>query len=498
MYERTVDELIHLIDSSKKYSCDIPRGYECAKLLLTTIEEGGHITLDMDSDVDGLFSTLIVRDTLDFLGYKNYTIVRLHEKRHGIDGNTVDTVLSNNSKLLVITDSSSDKIGYINELCNTKKDLRIMLIDHHVPNKAERHPNILEINSHTTKTGYKDMSCGLLTYLVLKPLIEKLSMRLSKELESLAYATVISDSVNVNSDELVSFLSVAKYKNRGDIHPLLTTMMSDAQVSGLSRENIMYYVAPKINACFRTNNLKILYDTVLADSYRNRLYRGSLTPMYNIHRSTKEKVEALLTNINLEQHAPFVVADMTDACNQMNISSFEAQNYTGLISQRISTSYKEPAICVLRQGNTIKGSFRDYYGRNLLTAVSTYLNAGGHEPAFGFVDTDKAWKTFLLATLRFKDYLKTQNAEKNILVDANDFDDTTFKDYVDVYSKVNELGSSLPNIHLTLKLPYTTKINNAQKISTCSYNNTKMISYSGAIHPSVNMLWKPVEGTLVR
>ena len=492
-----VDSILQIVNSSRSYPYDIPHGFEVASTLLTTMEEGGHITLDMDCDFDGFMSTIIFTDILDYVGYSKYSVVRLDLKRHGVDGNTLETVLLNDSKLLIVTDSSSDRVEYLNDLCMRKPDLKIILIDHHKPSKLQRHPNIIEINHHIVDTGYADLSCGLLVFLTMRPMLDNLSNKLMRELESLAYASVISDAIPIACTNLIRFMTVAK-SNTSDIHPLLTTMLSMSMKTTLSRDAIAFFVAPKINACFRANRLDTLYDLVFTKSYRSKLYSGTVKPLYQIHRDAGEVTNTLLTNSATEQVTPFIVCNITEAARSMNIDTMEAKNYTGLIAQKITSQYKEPAVCFIEQGDKLKGSFRDYFGRDMLAMVKTYLKADGHNPAFGFVDTKANWSKFLKSANKLSKYLQTEKENKTVLFDSSSLTETEFGLFVDNASKVNELGECVPNIHTSLRLPFNTKISSFKRVSEAKYYGRRLLSYNETIYPSVRLIWKPTDGELVR
>ena len=424
-----INRLLDVIASATEYDYYVEGADRVAKLLVDAMMNNHHIVIDPDSDVDGALSVLQFTDLFNALGYRNFSVVKVKEKRHGIDGVTITTTLAKNAKLLIVVDSSSDKIETMNNMCEGTPDLKIIHVDHHVPSNVKFHPNIVSINNHSLPNfSYKDVSCGLLSYLVLKPMFDKLSMKLSKEMESLAYATVITDVVPMSSDALIKFMTVAKANTI--VHPLLSTFMVNSGETKLSREFVTFQFSPKINAIYRTNKLYVLDDLIFKPNYRHTLSSYTLHNVYNVHKESTSLKSALVPDTPPEKYGDFLFTDITETANQLGVSTYVARNYTGLIASEIGNKYKMPSICIIQQGGSVKGSVRDYYGRNLLYPVSNYLNAAGHKPAFGFTDSMSAYKKFQAKCDNHKVAL-LDSFKKDICVDLSDMLVTSLTEFID-------------------------------------------------------------------
>lgn len=495
-----INRLISVIESSVDYPNYIDNSERVWKAIVQAITNDEHIVFDLDSDVDGVTSVLIGIDTLDAIGYRNYSVVPITEKRHGVDGATVNAVVTKEAKLLIVTDSSSDRMEFMNEMCNSLNGLKIIHIDHHlVTNNIQLHPNIISINSTTLKNfEYKDVSCGLLFYLLLKPVLDDLSPKLSRELESLAYASVITDVIPMSSDALINFMTVAQRNTV--IHPLLTAFMHLSDEHKLSREFISFQFAPKINSVFRMNRLDILFDLLFIPRYKHVLGSYSLSELYRIYGESMQIRQSLTPIAIPERYGDFLFVDITEQANEKEISSFVARNFTGLIATEFSNVYKLPVICTIKQGDKLKGSGRDYFGRNLLFPVSSFVDAGGHKSAFGFSDS-------LRAMNRLKNACKNNTLEllevykKDVCIDMSNTIITSLSDFmlkIQTYSKVNELGTSVPNVFTEVALPFGATINSTKRYSSAHYKGIEFISFNGRIHPKMREVWKPLNNKLTR
>lgn len=500
MLTKEINRLIEVIDRSVSYPVYIEESEVVGQMFVDAIVNDEHIVFDLDSDVDGVTSVLIGIDFLEGVGYRNYSVVPIQEKRHGVDGATINAVVSTNCKLLVVTDSSSDRIDFMNDMCNALSDLKILHIDHHqVASQIPLHKNITSINSTSLHNfEYKDVSCGLLFYLLLKPMLDELSTKLSKELESLAYASVITDVIPMSSDALIQFMTVAQQNTT--IHPLLTAFMYLSNEYKLSREFISFQFAPKLNSVFRLNRLDVLFKLLFVPKYKQVLGSHSLRELYSIYGDSMG-IREMLTPVEIpERCGDFIFIDITQQASEQGISSFVARNFTGLIATEFSNAYKLPAICIIQQGNKVKGSGRDYFGRNLLSPVSSFVEAGGHKPAFGFSDSKRALDRLKKACKQNRLSL-LEIYKKDICIDMSDTLMTSLSDFmlkVQTYSKVNELGTSTPNVFTEIALPFGAKISSSQKCHTAHYMGVEFISFNGRIHPKMRETWKPLNNKLVR
>lgn len=469
--------------------------YELASMIAYAVKNNLHITIDADFDPDGFFSGRIVCDILDALGHTRYTVVQTQEKRHGVDGATLLAVANNQSDLLIVLDSSSDLLDKLLEISNYCK---VAVIDHHKPTKSVP-PNtdrFVFVNSFLFEdSGFKSMSAGLATYLTLKPLIP--SKILDLELASLAYASIITDSIAMDSHKLISFMEGTRKMNI--MHPILHAFRN--KFSGeLSREFISFQVSPRLNACFRSSRISLVYDLFFRPNYRCYTTDSTLSAIDKVYKDTRGNTGKIRELARPQVQDNFILVELNSVAETMGMSNATMRMYTGLIANEFSKSTYKPCLAYVTGKSTIKGSVRDYLGRPLLNYFTNFIAAGGHPPAFGFEDSLNNFKVLSNKLKLISDKLpKLDKKDLKLDLPDNAFQDMDrLHEAITTYSQINELGTSVPNVYLNVKIPGNAVISNRQEISVAEVNGIAITSFSGYLFPNVAYTFKPTNNKLIR
>lgn len=490
-------ELYYQITNPIDYSYEPTGAKRAAEMILHAKKNNHHITIDADYDPDGFYCGRIVCDILDFLHHTNYSVVKAIAKRHGIDGATSLSIANNDSKLLIVLDSSSDKLAELYELSKT---INVLVIDHHYP-QGKIPPNtdsFVFINSHKfIDSEYKSMSAGLATLLTFKPLMLALSHQLYEESATLAYASVITDAVPMDSHKLISFMEITRSKP--SVHPLLSIFFTQYHEK-LSREFISFEVSPKLNACFRSNTIEPVYDLFFRKNYREYINKYSTATIQKIYSSNLTLREQLISAVQPESLDKFICVDLTPAAKALHMNPYSVKPYTGLVANEYSNKTHKPCICYIRCTKTVKGSVRDFYGRSLIGLFSNFIDAGGHPPAFGFEDNPESFNTLRKYLPKISDKMPDiERDDLKIVVSPNSIEDKyKFKEAINLYSLFNELGTSVPNIYLDITIPRKSKIQKLKRVCITQIHDVTVKSFSGTLFPNIRYTFKPINGQLTR
>ncbi len=493
--DEELSRILAMIDNPVDFIYEPPFAYEAALKILRAIERGDNIAIDPDIDVDGGGSLRIVVSVLRSLGHYNISIVNKMEKRHGIDGSTQLTVAENDSKLLIILDSSSDKGDDI-EILSTICD--VIIIDHHkisrnAPKQSER---VVFINSTTfTDSPYKSMSAGLLTYLVLYNLMRTEYQK--DELASIAYMTVISDSIAMDSHAIISFMESVRRKRI--IHPFFNMFINDF-FTGISREFISFTVAPRLNACYRHKRADIPLKLLVPPNENYNNSQDLLSEMESIYRESRETTKHLMRAVDIEEGGEFLIASLDSPIHKIGLQPLLAKEYTGLVANEITRKTGKPTLCFVTLDKYVKGSLRDKYGRQLLNLFTNFINAGGHQSAFGFEDTNVTFQKLISKLEKLSTYV-TKDKRQSVtysLTDADFEDEAGLMRAINMYSKINELGESVINVFIELTVPKNAVIKSTSNFSKCTIGDIELNSFSGELYKKARYVFKPCNNKLIR
>lgn len=481
---------LNYMENNLLYEYEPTLSKKVAALLLEAVYNKKSIILDWDSDPDGLYSVCIITDILKALNYKNYHCVLPNHKRHGIDNSTIDSILNNNGELLIILDSSSDKLTTLEKLVVDMPDLKIILIDHHVIELFSEIPNVTIINNHLFKDNiYKELSCGMLTYLVFLPMLKELGTQIQEQAATLAFASLVSDSISCKSPELIRFIGYVT--SLPNMHPLLSYFRAGTSYTKLSRNYLSFKVNPILNACFRMELLHLFLPFIEANGYLN-LQASHILDMTKIYNDNKTITANLVSHSSPISKGDFVVADITKAAIDTKIPLQIAKNFTGMVATKLTAQSYKPIIAYINLGTMLKGSVRDKANRNLLPIVSNYINANGHLTAFGFKDTINSLNDLINSC---RDISKIAKSENIYLLYEFDSWQELQKNLPNM-SKVAELG--FVDISVKIAIPKGVAIKTFPKVSKCDYRGISMVSFTGQVYNEIPTIWEVHDNSLWR
>lgn len=432
------------------------------------------IVIYSDYDCDGVPGGVVLRDFLDAINYKNYSVYIPHriKEGYGIHKHAIDELSEQGAKLMITVDlaiTNIEEVAYAKE-----KGIEVIVTDHHLPIHKEGDGQIVPdavavINSkQDVCTYHDDMLCGsgviwkvvcaTLSHLrtqekvkgkkaklestrneVLEA-VEKLPIGWEKWLLDLVGIATIADMVPLQKENraLTYFgLTVLKRSPRIGLQKLFA--LSKTNQKELVEDDIAFTIAPRVNAASRMDT-PMLAHTMLYE--KNKAEALAVTEyIETLNTKRKSDVSDVISGLGIDKKKytsdVIVVGDIS-----------WSPGVIGLIAQAIVDKTDKP-VFVWGQGDdkdTVKGSCRsrgdvhvvELMARSRELFPEVLKHSGGHEQAGGFgldlKDVDKL-QDALSEVLKHVEIKKINQTEKIVDV-AIGMDDVSRE----LYQKISKLA----------------------------------------------------------
>lgn len=350
------------------------------KELFYAIKANEPIFIYGDYDMDGFCAAQVWDEVLGTL-YKVPPVHFVYTKRtHEVDHDIVRQAKAAGARVVIICDSgSSARDREIVSILRVNGHMPI-IIDHHNwegDYEASSLYNLI-FNSHEERDlfGGHEISGAYASLLVAARLCDKyFKHTLSFNAMTYALASMYSDVIDLATPvgrALYNAVSVIKMPG-----PVFFNAMNEWNYTYCKRF-FSYIVAPKINACFRTENFSPLNRAMgVKDKFT---INSSIAELKTVHRYASMLVDAF-TPMFTREYFGDVVLCLHKA--NMETKSLHIRNFSGLIANRIASEEKKLAIVLILDNRVYEGSFRDFYNRKMLNIFKLFCSADGHDSAFG-------------------------------------------------------------------------------------------------------------------
>jgi single-stranded-DNA-specific exonuclease len=362
------------------------------------IKENQKILVFGDYDVDGTTSVATLYQFLKQLSPNiDYYIPHRYKEGYGISKIGIDFAKQNNFDLIISVDcgiKSTDLISYAKEL-----GMDFIICDHHLPDEILP-PAIAILNAKQVDCNYpyKELcGCG-----VVFKLITALALTYNLPAESyLQYldlvATAIAADIVPITDEnrTLAFFGVQKVNEHPS--PGLKALMELAKQTGPMRiTNLVFAVAPRINAAGRMDDAKKAVHLFIEQDYDKALAFGSVLQQDNLDR---READTTIT----EEALALIEADPFHQTKKSSVV-FQAhwhKGVVGIVASRLIEKHYKPTIVLTQSGDVIAGSARSVNGFNLYEALHAcrkhLIGYGGHFAAAGMTMEVGALEGFKIA-----------------------------------------------------------------------------------------------------
>jgi single-stranded-DNA-specific exonuclease len=337
-----------------------------------------------DYDVDGTTSVATLYQFLKQLSINvDYYIPHRYKEGYGISKIGIDFAKETGVDLIISVDcgiKSTDLIAYAKEL-----GIDFIICDHHLPD-AILPPAVAILNAKQIDCTYpyKELcGCGVV-FKLITAVAQRYNLPDSSYLGYLdLVATAIAADIVPITDEnrTLAFFGLQQV-NQSPCPGLLALMELAKQTTPMRISNLVFAVAPRINAAGRMDDAKKAVQLFIEKEYSNALAIASLLQQDNLDRREAD------TSITEEALAE-IENDPNHSTKKSSVV-FQAhwhKGVVGIVASRLIEKHYKPTIVLTQSGDVIAGSARSVIGFNLYEALHAcrehLLGYGGHFAAAG-------------------------------------------------------------------------------------------------------------------
>ncbi|MDY3548795.1 single-stranded-DNA-specific exonuclease RecJ [Riemerella anatipestifer] len=411
--------------------------------IATAIENGEKILVYGDYDVDGTTAVALMYLYLSKIVEKKYLDFYIPDRNtegYGISKEGIDFAKENGFSLIIALDcgiKAIDKIDYAKEL-----GIDFIICDHHLP--GENIPKavaVLDPKRTDCRYPFKELSgCGV-GFKLCQGLnnIYKIPDEELYELTDLLAISIAADIVSMTGENRVlaklGLKTLRKTRNLG-----IRLLIPKEKLATFDISNIVFEIAPKINAAGRISHGKAAVELMVSD---------------NLKHAT-QIVENIL---NLNDHRREMDMSSTTAALQQVIDTHQTQNTTtvvygsdwnkgviGIVASRLTETYYKPTV-VFTDGNNgeIVASARSVSDFDVYAALEEcsdlFLKFGGHPAAAGLSMEKEKFELFKekfekTVAKNIKEHQKEPSITIDTVVDIDDLN----KDFYNFHRKLAPFG----------------------------------------------------------
>lgn len=367
------------------YKAPTYHGWEKVKsFLLDLVYNKKTVYIEGDYDVDGLCCSLICQETMKNLGIE-HTVYKYHKRTHSMDSVAVHQCIQGHYDYFIVADTGSSDMGLLDML--TKYGVKVIVLDHHITDFMydDFNENIAVINTEIENKMGADfqLSAGALCFTVMDLLYRALGLQTPPQLATYALVSLYADVICMKNELNRGIYSLATSIPEEQLPPYVTYFKGE--YSRFNARYIGYWFSPRINACFRAEDfepLNLLFFSEPDAVTRSKLLNRVEAIYTNSRDMVKAVSDALMSSCFQLDH--FIFANLNSIKQYYDIEDNKLYNYTGLIANNLAHAFSKTTIVICEQEGALKGSLRDFYGRDYLKLFKTICQAGGHGAAFGF------------------------------------------------------------------------------------------------------------------
>uniref|UniRef100_UPI0030C400F9 single-stranded-DNA-specific exonuclease RecJ n=1 Tax=Riemerella anatipestifer TaxID=34085 RepID=UPI0030C400F9 len=457
--------------------------------IATAIENGEKILVYGDYDVDGTTAVALMYLYLSKIVEKKYLDFYIPDRNtegYGISKEGIDFAKENGFSLIIALDcgiKAIDKIDYAKEL-----GIDFIICDHHLP--GENIPKavaVLDPKRTDCRYPFKELSgCGV-GFKLCQGLnnIYRIPDEELYELTDLLAISIAADIISMTGENRVlaklGLKTLRKTRNLG-----IRLLIPKEKLATFDISNIVFEIAPKINAAGRISHGKAAVELMVSD---------------NLKHAT-QIVENIL---NLNDHRREMDMSSTTAALQQVIDTQQTQNATtvvygsdwnkgviGIVASRLTETYYKPTV-VFTDGNNgeIVASARSVSDFDVYAALEEcsdlFLKFGGHPAAAGLSMEKEKFELFKekfekTVAKNIKEHQKEPSITIDTVVDIDDLN----KDFYNFHRKLAPFGPHnmkpilvLKNLNISGHVKQMGKDNSHIKFYIQNPNNKRNIECVG-------------------
>ena len=350
--------------------------------LQQAIDKNEIIMVFGDYDVDGtsavaLLAHYLQRKKLEVISY----IPDRYAEGYGLSQQGIDKAVSERVKLLFTLDcgiKSVDLIAYANQ-----KGIDVIVCDHHNP--GEQLPDahaVLDPKRSDCNYPFDELcGCG-----VVFKLIQAHASTLGIEVQELQpYLDLVAtasaaDIVSIiDENRTLTYFGMQVYKQSP--RPGLMALLGDRKQSAISLTDLVFRVAPRINAAGRMKHGTYAVDLLLSESIEEATNRAKEIEGFNENRKALDREITQQALVQIEE------SEQTNNASTVVYDPNWHKGVIGIVASRLIETHYKPTVVFSRSGDVLTASARSVRDFDLYAALSEcqdyMIQFGGHKYAAG-------------------------------------------------------------------------------------------------------------------
>jgi single-stranded-DNA-specific exonuclease len=354
--------------------------------ILTAIDQKEKILVFGDYDVDGTTSVACMYDFLQGIcthHLLDFYIPHRYKEGYGVSRIGIDFAKQHGFSLIICLDcgiKSVDLVAYAKEL-----GIEFIICDHHLPEpELPQAYAILNPKQNDCRYPYKELcACGV-GFKLITALARRLAIPDSKILSylDLVATAIAADIVPITGENRTLAYYGLKKVNETPNSGIKALMTLNNWKKELRISNLVYIIAPRVNAAGRMDDARKAVLMFVAGSEEEALYFARMLHMDNANR---KETDIIIT----EEALSIIEAD--ESLKRRNTTVVFQPHWhkgvVGIVASRLIEKYYRPTVVLTKSGEFAAGSARSVNGFNLYEAVhgcKEYLvGYGGHYAAAG-------------------------------------------------------------------------------------------------------------------
>lgn len=354
--------------------------------ILTAFEKKEKLLVFGDYDVDGTTSVACMYKFLCKIyepALLDFYIPHRYREGYGVSKMGIDFAKENNFSLIISLDCGIKSV----DLISYAKDIGIDFIvcDHHLPDE-EIPPAVAILNPKQKDCNYpyKELcGCGvgfkLITALATELNIDEEHYFCYLDLVATAIAADIVPMTGEN--RILAFYGLEKINSNPNPGIKALIFLGGIQKK-LSINNVVFVIAPRVNAAGRMDDAKKAVQLFIEDDYNKALAFAEMLHSDNTDRKeadssiTAEALEIINEDVKLQNKKTTVV-----------FRDHWHKGVVGIVASRLIETYFRPTVVLTESSGIATGSARSIPGFNLYEAIHAcrefLLGYGGHFAAAG-------------------------------------------------------------------------------------------------------------------
>jgi len=353
--------------------------------IMQALEKGEKILVYGDYDVDGTTSVAcmynflsgIHRDVLFYIPHR-------YREGYGVSKTGIDYARDQGVKLIISLDCGIKAV----ELIDYARSLGIDFIvcDHHLPDAALP-PAVAILNPKQPDCTYpyKELcGCGV-GYKLMQALAaaRELPPESYERYLDLVVTAIAADIVPVTGENrILAFYGLKRVNERPSVGIKALLDLSDKKVEEINMQNLIFMVAPRINAAGRMDDAR---KAVELFTQKDPDKAADIARQLHADNSDRKEADSLITQEALELLTgnPAMAMRKTTVLYQQHWH----KGVLGIVASRLIETYFRPTIVLTLSEGVVCGSARSVPGFNLYEAIhgcrAYLLGYGGHFAAAG-------------------------------------------------------------------------------------------------------------------